>query len=330
MIGIAQNIIRSNRDKFGADCLPDDLTFLKVGGRQDRFAAVPFACFLGANDKPSFYVKFSRNPHDCRAIKNEFTSLSNIHKVIKSDFLRNSVPDMFWLNKVPGFTIQSALTGRLMVGEMNDSNVERLGSAALCWLSKFHEETQSGHVLYETFIRKTLPKMKKEMRSYSNEAFSRFSKAFDFVSEFDNENIKIPVVVIHGDFNPHNILADGEKLKVFDWEDSSVSVPFLDVFHFMTVTSFSAVCGKNHKNISMEKMYELNFLENIDSILKQIRNSYGFFDATKSFTKFYVFYLIHMAVNEIRRDRLFNKFDFWANLLDMFVSRTSYENNFIF
>ena len=133
----------------------------------------------------------------------------------------------------------------------------------------------------------------------------------------------MPMTYIHGDFNPHNILIDNKKLRIFDWEDSSVNLPFIDVFHFFTVSSFSVAFDRSDRKLSMEERYRRHFLNEIAKILSQIQHGYKFSNLNDFFVPSYIFYLTHMAVTEIKRDRLINNFDFWNDLLCMFIDEVT-------
>jgi hypothetical protein len=74
------------------------------------------------------------------------------------------------------------------------------------------------------------------------------------------------------------------------------------------------------RRLSEEERYREHFLENIETIVSLIRNNYGLALDEETFAHAYVFYLAHMAVNEIKRDSLVNNFELWVNLTKMFLS----------
>jgi hypothetical protein len=43
------------------------------------------------------------------------------------------------------------------------------------------------------------------------------------------EALRMPDVLVHGDFHPGNVASDGERRIVFDWSDAAISKPFVDV-----------------------------------------------------------------------------------------------------
>jgi aminoglycoside phosphotransferase (APT) family kinase protein len=318
MIEIVESFIRENYRKLGLKGEPAKISFVKMGGRQDRFSSVPFACFLDDGDRPAFYIKFPRDPASYRQLKAEFENLRAIRDKAKSKTIRDSVPVPIWYNKNPIFTVQSAVSGRPMLSEMTKKNFLRLAAAALSWLSEFHGETEICRVLYREYAREKIRGMIREIGTCSKSAAQVFSRAL--ATERVSKAIEMPLAYIHGDFNPHNIMISGEKLGVFDWEESLVGLPLIDIFHLLTVSSFSVEFSWRDRRLSEEERYREHFLENIETIVSLIRNNYGLALDEETFAHAYVFYLAHMAVNEIKRDSLVNNFELWVNLTKMFLS----------
>lgn len=118
-------------------------------------------------------------------------------------------------------------------------------------------------------------------------------------------------------------MIDDGKLGVFDWEESSAGLPFIDIFHYFTVSGFTVDFSGRDKKLSKESRYRVHFLENVGEILSLIADNYDFLGIDKKlFSSAYIFYLAHMAVNEIKRDCLVNDFEFWLKLLKIFLSKS--------
>jgi thiamine kinase-like enzyme len=318
VIEIAERLIRENYRELGLTRAPAKISFVKMGGRQDRFSSVPFACFLDDKDHPTFYIKFPRDPASYRRLKVEFENLRAIRDKAKSKTIRDSVPAPMWYNKNPIFTVQGAVSGRPMLSEMTKRNFSKLTATVLSWLSEFHEETEIRRVLYREYAREKIKGMIREIGTCSKSVAQMFSRAL--ATEKVSKAIEMPLTYIHGDFNPHNIMISGEKLGVFDWEESSIGLPFIDVFHQLTVSSFSVEFSRRDRGLSKEERYREHFLKNMKNIAPLVRNNYGLALDGDTFTHAYVFYLAHMTANEIKRDRLINNFELWAGLSKMFLS----------
>lgn len=324
MIEIAERFIREKYRKLGLSRAPSKISFVKMGGRRDRFSSVPFACFLGNRESPSFYIKFPRNPANSKLLKAEFNNLREIRKRIKSGAIKNSIPTPMWYNKAPVFTVQNAMSGVPMLSEVTRRNFRKSSEHVLAWLAKFHGETGTRQVVYRKYARGRIGGMRRTIGAYSKATRKIFSRGLDLTLKEGGKagGIEISLSYIHGDFNPHNILVDGKKLAVFDWEESSINFPFIDIFHYFTVSSFSVGFSRRDGKLSKEDRYQKYFLGNIEEILSKIRNNYGVLTIDeKLFVSAYTFYLAHMAANEIKRDPLINDFELWANMLRMFVTK---------
>jgi hypothetical protein len=68
------------------------------------------------------------------------------------------------------------------------------------------------------------------------EAHERDSTLEKIVADFQKETTPLPVCWQHGDFSPWNMLRDGQRLMLVDWERSRpYGLPLQDVFHFLTM-----------------------------------------------------------------------------------------------
>lgn len=312
MIEIVKDVINKYTDVFSLSKKPHTINFLKISGRQDRNALVPFACFIDNNDNPNFFVKFPRNPLKPSRISSEFYSLKKVQCILSKE-IKSSVPDPFWLNNKPVFSIQRALPGYPMISEINSTNFYSLNKDALSWLSKFHNQTKEKNES-NMFIHRRLNEMKNKINS---ELFLKVEKKLlKNIDQYD-----LPISQIHGDFNVHNILIYKKRLGIIDWEESAVNLSLIDVFHFITVSSFSVLFKRSDKKLNIEERYERYFLDNTDKVLLQIKDYYGFDMDYDFFISSYIFYLVHMAVNELNRDRYINNFGNWINFLDMFIAK---------
>lgn len=319
MIEIAERFIAEYHDRLGLSRAPSKISMVKMGGRQDRFSSVPFACFLNGRSYPTFYVKFPRDPTNLKRIKTEFYNLRKIRRKAKSEIIRNSIPAPLWYNETPVFSIQSAVAGTPMLSEINRKNFSEMSGDALAWLTRFHKETKMRQVDYQKYFRGETEKLKREVGAYSKSAADFFARCFKRGIE---GNAEVSITHIHGDFNPHNIVIDDEKLAVFDLEESSIGPPFIDVYHYFTVSSFSVDFRRSDRELSWEERYRKYFLKNTEKILSIIRDNYSMLPIDENFfVPTYIFYLAYMAANEIRRDQLINYFELWANLLKMFVAQ---------
>jgi thiamine kinase-like enzyme len=229
-----------------------------------------------------------------------------------------------WYNKVQVFTVQNAMSGIPMLSEVTRRNFRKSSERVLAWLAKFHGETGARQVVYQRYARGRIGGMKRTIGVYSKATRKIFSRGLDLALKEGGKagEVEIPLSYIHGDFNPHNILVDSKKLAVFDWEESSIDLPFIDIFHYFTVSSFSVEFSRRDRKLSKEDRYQKYFLENIEEILSKIWDNYGVLTIDENlFVPTYTFYLAHMAANEIKRDPLINDFELWANMLRMFVTK---------
>ena len=112
------------------------------------------------------------------------------------------------------------------------------------------------------------------LKNYSQNLPDSIRSLWHFVNNSKYYNYNIPVHFIHGDFTSWNIRKKGDKLAIFDWEDSRIDgLPFYDLFRFMYRQS--ALVGPWPGS---EKM-----LIAIEESMDQLRHQAGFATDLKSY-----------------------------------------------
>ena len=182
--------------------------------------------FDGSATTPVAVAKISSAAR-AEALEKEFQTLENLTQSLPSK-LAPTVPKPFELFTDSGFSVllESALPGSSVHFEMrNDWKprrlVEKHFSLALSWLADFHRATLTRKIRFEELRREEFASCFEKLRRTC-----RTSPAEDdFIGElmaaaavFDKE--EIPLSAVQGDFWTRNILIDGEKIGVVDWEHS--------------------------------------------------------------------------------------------------------------
>lgn len=118
--------------------------------------------------------------------------------------------------------------GKLLIHQLKSPNLEKLINLTALWLKHLHsikkpELTLPKHEMFFNFeaLKFFYPDLAKEGPLLVEELKSRIS--FDFSK-----------ALIHGDFQPNNIIVDENNIAVLDFNDSQIGDPDLDIAKFLT------------------------------------------------------------------------------------------------
>jgi len=174
-------------------------------------------------------------------LKQEFQALSTIHNVCSHSF-KKLVPRPIALLELSDdlVSLETVLPGRSMQAcnsfSGEQATIDAHFEIAYRWLMQFHQETTTKFLLFD---RRTINEEIVNPVLNRCDALNITKKGKLYVKAvLKNVNAllgkSLPVVFLHGDLEPSNILlSKNEVVGVVDWEYSSFSsLPFVDWFNF--------------------------------------------------------------------------------------------------
>lgn len=167
-----------------------------------------FYLFEAATRRPTFVVKLGRTSRARRLLAAERDSYEAL--LARSEFLKRQRPRLYSRGGDPAFVAEEFVPG---------GSVERLrGSAAyetvaVEWLAAF-QAASAGRPLRKPDLQETLQHLRaapglEPFHSLVDDTTARANALADF---------EVAEVPVHGDFAPANLLLDGRRLYVTDWE----------------------------------------------------------------------------------------------------------------
>jgi hypothetical protein len=207
-----------------------------------------------SNKRPAIVIKLPRFKEGFLA----FTSINNEAKMLdlleQKTLLSGHFPKMLKSLNIENIPVlltiayQGDMLHQLLDNEEDLSHLGGLlsGAADLLPLFPNPKKDQRG-VVDDSFIHKYI----KEPLKIIHNLYPREAKPIgDFVDNFLKDrvfhNAKYPVVLMHQEFNPWNILKeDNGNLLIFDWEDAvEDGLPLLDLYNYFTICYRILIIGE--------------------------------------------------------------------------------------
>ena len=198
----------------------------------------------GPDGRPLLVAKLARHLAGERALVAEHDALTSLWSAPERG-VTAELPRPLALGRVAGrrVLLSTAVPGTpLTIRYYTPGHVRRPGlvaedfALAGGWLARFQADTRSGTAVlgrdaFEEWIRPTLLRYRAEVGwgAWESELTGHLSDLCARLS-----GTRVPVVAVHGDYAPGNILADsGRVCGVVDWElGRSAGLPFSDLFKF--------------------------------------------------------------------------------------------------
>lgn len=215
-----------------------------IGVDYDCAAKVTLLMF-GADGLPALVVKLARRPASEPALVCEHETLTRLWSA-RARGVTAELPRPLGLERVAGrlALISTVVPGTaLTIGYYTPGHVRRPGLVARdfelagSWLARFQRETRSatavlGADAFEEWIRPTVERYRAEV-GWSGWESSLLSDRLPRLCQL-LAGTAVPVVAVHGDYAPGNILLTGGRVTgVIDWElGRSAGLPFSDLFKF--------------------------------------------------------------------------------------------------
>lgn len=230
---------------------PKSISVMKVDGRPKESAPVSFLIFSNKDlSKPLGYVKVARNAFCHSKLMQESKIYQKIHTIKGTPFL----PEQYYCGTVGQyfFVTREVLKGKkfrvpcegrfLKFKERRELNTYL--NLAVFWLARLFRASNNQSMKFDDFFEHFFTSRLEEVATYDRS----FLPSKDLVERYRNTLRKvsppeIPLGPLHGDFNTYNLLRDGDKLHVVDWEYGEwTSFPVFDFLNlcFQTVVDLTA------------------------------------------------------------------------------------------
>jgi hypothetical protein len=207
-------------------------------------AAKATLLLFGADGRPCLVAKLARCPETEPVLVAEHAALRDVWST-RPPSIMAELPRPVALERVAGrlVLLSTAVPGTpLRTHYYSPGHVrhpERVAAdmtVAGSWLARFQEETRSGTVTlgpetFDEWIRPTFDRYRAEV-GWSGWEAGLLDHLSDLCAQLSGA--RVPVVAVHGDYAPGNILLDSERVSgVVDWElGRGAGLPFSDLFKF--------------------------------------------------------------------------------------------------
>jgi len=192
---------------------------------------------------PYALAKVTRQTNQCAILKREFNTLVNLHKSLAQE-LRTTIPQPLAFIERDGLTVicETFLPGRSIYYSMRNTWHPRRHAShhfgqAMEWLVQFQKATlMSDGYLDEWLMREHVMRpLESFQRHFKLSTHERQMIRYVIESAHKLQGERLPLVMRQGDFWARNLIENGNKVGVVDWERfSKRSTPFSDLFMFAT------------------------------------------------------------------------------------------------
>jgi len=181
-----------------------------------------------------------------------------VMKFLKNKFSRPPflIPNVYFYESDYNLLAYENVEGKILVNQLEDPSLEEKIKLAARWLNKLHSIDEKftakfpEHKIFFNFdaLAKFYPALAKQGPDFIR------SRQRDISKEF------LPKL-IHGDYQPNNIIVGNDKIVVFDFNDSRIADPSFDLAKFLTQLQ---VMLFRFSNAGFYQNLEKIFLENYD------------------------------------------------------------------
>ena len=208
--------------------------FLKMPTRHGATGRWVFLVFRHGERDPSWVVKGTRDPRGIAALRAERDALRRLANAIEHSTLAHQVPRLLGWDETESEAclVETFLAGVPLAGRFASAS----GLAdALDWLVRFHEAAHP-HPTIAPISRNAVESALTACESLIPDEATRLGVEREIRAL---QGRPAPHGLVHGDFNPHNVLREGNALSVIDWEDAHQDgLVSDDVFDFIAVAEF--------------------------------------------------------------------------------------------
>jgi aminoglycoside phosphotransferase (APT) family kinase protein len=213
-----------------------EVLFLLAGG--DRVVALPFS---GQREVPDAVIKIPRAPALVQRTTDDHAALRSVRARLSRTLL-DSVPVPLGAKSVAGAhaATESVVNGASILrtsGRWRAPTARRLDDLhrSAVWLADMHRATEARRARWNDHGAELLRDLTERYRA----AFGRRDDEealFGHAARYSDQMgaAELPIVLRHGDFNPWNVVRDGDRIGVVDWEGAREGPALIDLLQFCT------------------------------------------------------------------------------------------------
>lgn len=262
MIQVINDIIQKN--KHWLEHPESELSFLKMNtpasGTLPHFGKVLIFVFENGRKTPTVCVKTTRTYEAGETIKKNYENLVLLSQ-LSSEVITTAKPLLLFDNKEVVLSFESVCPGIKFSSGI--ATVETVLNAYITWQNglKSTRVLSSADLDSVTTQTITLLGLSKENEEILLKKYSSLDQDSDFL---------LPELVQHGDMTPDNVLVDGNRVFLVDYDYVGLSkIPGFDIFHFLSKTVKKSGEFKKHCELYLGKYFEAigGRVKNIDKLL---------------------------------------------------------------
>ncbi len=270
-----------------------------------------------------------------KKLKKEVNILRLLKEKMYGKGILDTIPDIVTLDRFSDrlVLLTSAFDGVQIIPDMlsvqrkNKIYVEAI-ERSYDWLERFYLAQNTRKIrldnnLIDLHIKAPLRNFYSNFGSESNVFSSSFEKC---VNKWHTmRGLELPLILSHGDFNPHNILfGNGSLLGVIDWEDATqLTFPFCDILHYRVLAGRELRGGRDYiaQNFKDYFLEEGWYKETTEKLSIRLLESVGIDKGREIMELYTPVYLASMANKEIETSRVHMKRSTeWIQMLSIYFN----------
>ncbi|MDI6704427.1 MAG: phosphotransferase [bacterium] len=228
---------------------PSSLSSIQISGRHVDFGKILLLIFAEGDRMPLFCGKVSRNSiskSEFDFIECEYKNLVFLNS-LNSKILSKTIPKPIRYINLKGHSIslETAFVGTPMLNTkgylFRRKIIQRHFTLALNWLLCFYRGIGINQIKFGS---KEMDKHVNQPINYLRKIIPLTREKHNYLTKFSDQakilhNRYLPLVPIHGDFTPNQILINRDNLCVIDWEFfQRDGLPFFDLINFLVSYGF--------------------------------------------------------------------------------------------
>lgn len=235
-----------------------------------------FLVYENSRRIPSYVAKVSRSMVSRRALEREQKCLQRC--IATNSFLKHQINRFYWNDEDIVFILEPYLIGQRI---SKFRNFEKVSKKVLNWLIQLQKASSGPIWNKKEFVQFGQTLIEQVSRYYEitppvNKILAELERRMVNVDDFE-----IQATVVHGDLMKNNLLINGDKVEVFDWEWVQESGwPILDAWFYL----FSVSNGlKPSSNYMDSGLIVTKTLVDSTQFSKYVQNLINYYNSKQNF-----------------------------------------------
>jgi Phosphotransferase enzyme family len=245
---------------------------------------------------PAIVAKFVKNSKAKEVVRSEAEILDRLRGV--SDSL--GIPRLLYQEEGPGgayLLVQTGAPGSPLIDDLSPRDhaaISRQIVIAESWLDAFHRDVESKETLGQS-LGPWISRCRDVLGSPTREEVALLEEAQSALDRLGTRS-SVPV---HGDFWAGNILLDGKRVSVIDWNRFHFGTPTEDVFNFFSATTFWPSSDPTQSARTLwEAFFETSRLTHVGARVTHATLVHHGFEAASTSNVFALFLVTRLATAE--------------------------------